>query len=1393
VSAQSAIKFAAAVARWAVRIVLALLLLAALAWGVLHWAIVPRIDHFRPRLERLVTRWVGAPVTIGAISAQSNGLAPVIALTGVTVRDAQGRPGLTIGRARAAFSIASLLRGGVEQLLIEQPALDIRRTAQGRLLIGGLDISGDASGNTRAADWFFAQPEFAVQGGAVRWIDDTRPAAPPVTLSGLQLIIQNRHLHHRLRLDATPDSPWGEPFTIIGEFRQPILARHPGRWRNWDGQGYALLPRVDVSRLRQYVDLRADWGVDVTQGQGALRLWLDARHGAITGVTADLALGAVTATLGPGLQPLMLASLSGQVGWRRQDGRDEITTRNLHFADRDGLTWPGGNFQLSFQGSGSGAPESGALQADQLDLGVLVKIAGRLPLPSQVHRQLAQHPLAGRVETIQAHWSGALDAPRDWRVQARISGLSVGAQALPPHSDGSPAAGLPGIEGAQLAIQATPAGGQLDVAIKNGALTFPGVFEQPRIALQTLNARAQWTADPKTGQIAVDLQQAAFANADATGHLHANWHTDAGPGPARFPGVLDLEGVITRADGARVWRYLPLHIPQAARDYVRDAVQTGQARDVAVRVKGNLHDVPFDHNPQAGQFRFDAQVSGVTLAYVPRRLQLPGDAPPWPALQDLAGQLIFDRAAMQVQNAQAHAPAPNQDWQFSRINARMNDLTHPRVLVSANGRGPLASALAIVRGSPVASLLHGALDQAAATGSAALQLTLDLPVSQIKQASKVTGRVTLEGNNVHFVPAAPMVTDTRGVVTFDQAGFALQDLRGQALDGPVRIAGGGQPGAAGSAPTTLHITGTASSQGLRAMTDWGPVPALARRASGQAAYQAELSFHDQRPTLTVTSDLQGLAFDLPEPLTKPADARWPLRYEDQPQGATGDTWRIALADRLTARLERDGPAGAPPRGAYALGAAAAAPLQLPAAGIAAHIDAPRLDTQAWSAAVSDMLADAPNQGDASHAGTPPAPPASPASAPQAASATTSTQDFVPTIWHLRTDELAINGRSLHAVTVNGTRAGDLWHAAVQGRELDGQIQYRQAPGGQPGAVHARLSRLTIPASQIQAAKAGADDASAGAPPQHIPALDVVADDFEIAGKKLGKLTIEATNRTAEQRPDAADADPAAAPGANEWALDKLTLETPEATLAATGRWDSQRHAKTAATATRHTMLRFTLDVHDAGQLLTRLGMPGVIRHGAGQLAGDVAWRGAPYALDTPTLNGQLHLDMGKGQFLKADPGMAKLLGVLSLQALPRRLTLDFRDIFSAGFAFDRVRGDAQIADGVINSDNLQMKGAGAAIVMDGSASLTAETQDLHVLVVPHIDAGTAALAATAINPAIGIGAFVAQWLLQKPLSRAATREFRISGTWADPQVTALPHKAAAPASAADAAVPESGN
>jgi uncharacterized protein YhdP len=106
----------------------------------------------------------------------------------------------------------------------------------------------------------------------------------------------------------------------------------------------------------------------------------------------------------------------------------------------------------------------------------------------------------------------------------------------------------------------------------------------------------------------------------------------------------------------------------------------------------------------------------------------------------------------------------------------------------------------------------------------------------------------------------------------------------------------------------------------------------------------------------------------------------------------------------------------------------------------------------------------------------------------------------------------------------------------------------------------------------------------------------------------------------------------------------------------------------------------------------------------------------------------------------------------------------------------------RIAEGVATTNNLQMKGVNAAVLMEGSADIQHETQQLHVVVVPEINAMTASLVATAINPVIGLGSFLAQVFLRGPLIQAATQEFRIDGTWADPRVERVERrKPAAPA------------
>jgi uncharacterized protein YhdP len=206
--------------------------------------------------------------------------------------------------------------------------------------------------------------------------------------------------------------------------------------------------------------------------------------------------------------------------------------------------------------------------------------------------------------------------------------------------------------------------------------------------------------------------------------------------------------------------------------------------------------------------------------------------------------------------------------------------------------------------------------------------------------------------------------------------------------------------------------------------------------------------------------------------------------------------------------------------------------------------------------------------------------------------------------------------------------------------------------------------------------------------------------------------------------------------------------------------------------------QFTLDLADSGGLLTRLGLPKTIQGGKGQMTGQVSWQGSPLEPDPLSMTGDIKIKINEGQFLKVDPGMAKLLGVLSLQSLPRRLTLDFRDVFEKGFPFDAIDGDVTIGQGAARTRNLRMRGVVAVVLMEGEADLARETQDIHVYVIPEINAVGASLAYAAINPVVGLGTFLAQVLLSKQMAAAGTQEFRVTGPWSEPNVERIQGKAA---------------
>ncbi|RYX96904.1 MAG: TIGR02099 family protein [Comamonadaceae bacterium] len=1355
-------------------------ILFAAGWGLIHGWIVPRIGEFRPRIELEASRALGIPVRIGDITARSSGLIPSFELRDIVLLDGAGREALRLPKLQAALSPASLWSHGFQQIFIDGPVLEIRRAGDGKVFVGGLDVTQNRGDSSGMSNWFFSQSEFVIRRGTVRWTDELR-GAPPLALTGVDWVMKNGRRRHLMRLDATPPEGWGERFSLRGIFRQPLLSRDAGKWADWSGQAYGEFSRIDLSRLRQYISPQ-DIGLDVTSGYGGLRAWADVTEGRVAGGTADVALLDVEAQLGRELKPLSMASVAGRFGGSHSADAFAFSTEGLAFTTQDGLQWPGGNVAVSRTGDATDAAQRGELKADRLDLAALALIANRLPLGTATHAMIESYAPKGLVESVEAKWQGSFSAPggpSSYSTKGRISGLEVASLARPSVQVGTAThavPGRPGLSGAAVDFDLTQAGGKANVKMAGGAIEFPGVFEEPRIPMDQLVLDATWKHDGANTEL--QLKNMRMANADAEGYAQATWRTDPA-GDAHSLGIIDLQGALSRGDGARVHRYLPMVLPQDVRHYVRDAVVQGDLGDVKFKVKGAVDHIPYA-DPSQGDFRITAKVKKGLFAYVPKTIQKKNELP-WPALAEVDAELVFNHGSLDINNAVAKVA--NLENLQVRANARIADLHHATVVVNASLKGPLADALGFVNTSPVAAMTQHVLAQAGGTGSADYGLSLAIPLHNVEQ-SQVRGTVSLPGNDVQFTPATPLLGRLRGVATFSETGFNVAAAQARVLGGDVRFEGGSRAGPRAGNPATdteptvsFRAQGTLNAEGLRQAGELGIVSRIAQSATGSTTFTASLAMRRGVPEVTVASNLQGLGLSLPAPLAKSADTALPVRFESAvvresmaPGQKLHDQLSLTVGRLAAVNYVRDvsGTEARVIRGGMGVGLEAGESAPTPENGVAANVNLSVVDIDAWEKIFA----------------TPPGTAASAASATSTASAPTApaargdispaAMSYLPTLMAIRARELVVEGRKLNNVVVGGTREGLNWRANIDAAELNGYLEFRQPAGNSAGRVFARLSRLNLGAGNASDVESLLDEQ-----PANIPALDIVVDDLELRGKRLGRVEIEAVNRGGGTRD-----------GVREWRLNKFNVLMPEAQLTATGNWVALNAQGTqgvqgpaslvrtprGVVERRRTVLNFKLDIADSGELLKRFGMHDVVRRGKGRMEGQVGWIGSPLALDYPSMNGQFNINVESGQFLKADPGIAKLLGVLSLQSLPRRLTLDFRDVFSQGFAFDFVRGDVAINQGVASTNNLQMKGVNAAVLMEGSADIAKETQNLKVVVVPEINAGTASLIATAINPAIGLGTFLAQYFLRTPLMRAATQEFDIDGTWTDPKIVKVERK-----------------
>jgi len=155
------------------------------------------------------------------------------------------------------------------------------------------------------------------------------------------------------------------------------------------------------------------------------------------------------------------------------------------------------------------------------------------------------------------------------------------------------------------------------------------------------------------------------------------------------------------------------------------------------------------------------------------------------------------------------------------------------------------------------------------------------------------------------------------------------------------------------------------------------------------------------------------------------------------------------------------------------------------------------------------------------------------------------------------------------------------------------------------------------------------------------------------------------------------------------------------------------------------------------------------------------------------LNGNLSLDIRDGQLLDVSPGAGRVFGLLSLQTLPRRLTLDFSDVFKKGFSFDRIKGSFLMEAGNAYTTNLYLDGPAARIDISGRTGFAVKDYDQLVTVTPHLTASLSLAGALVGGPVAGGVLYAIDKLFKSTIDKITEVQYTITGSWDEPKIVKL--------------------
>jgi len=606
----------------------------------------------------------------------------------------------------------------------------------------------------------------------------------------------------------------------------------------------------------------------------------------------------------------------------------------------------------------------------------------------------------------------------------------------------------------------------------------------------------------------------------------------------------------------------------------------------------------------------------------------------WPKINQLGLDLLFEGNRMELNADRGEILGFNIIKSQAVIPALNTHGQNNHVLnIVSEGEGAITDSIKFINASPVKEVALGFTDNLKTAGQGKLNLDLSLPLNDIEQSS-YEGQYHITDGTMYADTeiSLPEVRHIFGTLNFNESGINADSIKADLFGGPSKI----NISTASDSTIQIDANGTASGEGIRTALP----NVLTNTMAGNADWEADIAIKKPLLNLSIRSDLAGMAINLPSPLGKSADENVTFTFIKNQTAAHTDSIEIGYKDVVSAQVLRTEKAGelVVDKGDIAINT----PSQMPtSSGLFLRGAFDYVDADKWLDIINE-----PTHAD---------------------KGSSSAVNF--TRADISIQNLDLFKRSFSATKLTAKPNGEHLQIAVSSNEIDGDIEWHSANNHDvDGKVIARFRKLHIPGSNEQEPATESKDIKRL--DKKYPAVDVKADDFKLGKKRLGAFSLNAFERD------------------EDWVIKALEISNPKSTLAASGTWHNW-------TRSPNTNLDFTISTSDIGDTLKRFGQVDAVKDGVAVIAGRLQWPGSPHEFQTEELSGEFTLGASKGQILKVKPGVGRLFGLLTLQSLPRRLTLDFKDLFSEGFAFDEISATARIDNGIMRSDDFFMTGPAA--------------------------------------------------------------------------------------------------